>query len=105
MPQLAHRLVPALVLVTTLAACGGKEGGATDSSAPNAASASASSGGTNADAELADIQSYKLSMDKIDKMLAAQRSDSAIASTEPATRMSAVRPRMPHFARRKGSSR
>ena len=73
MPQLAHRLVPALVLVTTLAACGGKEGGATDSSAPNAASASASSGGTNADAELADIQSYKLSMDKIDKMLAAQR--------------------------------
>lgn len=93
MPQLAHRLVPALVLVTTLAACGGKEGGATDSSAPNAASASASSGGTNADAELADIQSYKLSMDKIDKMLAAQRILAAKAKAMTPAEREAMRAR------------
>ena len=74
MPQLTHRLVPALVLVTTLAACGKKEGGATGSSAPGAAApASATTSGTKGDAELADVQSYRLSMDKIDKMIAAQR--------------------------------
>ena len=74
MPQLTHRLVPALVLVTTLAACGKKEGGAPDSSAPGAApAASATAAGTKGEAELADVQSYELSMDKIDKMLAAQR--------------------------------
>jgi len=71
MPQLTHRLLPALVLVTILVACSKKEGGATDSSAPGAATPAAA--GTKGDAELADVQSYRLSMDKIDKMLAAQR--------------------------------
>jgi hypothetical protein len=73
MPQLTHRLVPALVLVTTLAACGKKEGGTTNSSAPGAAAPASAIAGTKGDAELADVQSYKLSMEKIDKMLAAQR--------------------------------
>ena len=74
MPQLTHRLVPALVLATTLAACSKKEGGETNSPPPStAASAPATTASTKGDAELADVQSYKLSMDKIDKMLAAQR--------------------------------
>ena len=74
MPQLTHRLVPALVLVATLAACGKKDGGASDSSAPGAATpASATTAGTKGDAEVASVQSYRLSMDKIDRMLAAQR--------------------------------
>ena len=74
MPQLAHRLATALVLVTTLVACGKKEGGANASSAQGAAApASTTSAGSKGDAELADVQSYRLSMDKIDKMLAAQR--------------------------------
>ena len=74
MPQLTHRLVPALVLVATLAACGKKDGSAPDSAAQGAAAATSSTtAGTKGDAELADVQSYRLSMDKIDKMLAAQR--------------------------------
>ncbi|HEX7980228.1 MAG TPA: hypothetical protein VF461_16580 [Gemmatimonadaceae bacterium] len=75
MPQTARRLVPALVLVTALAACGKKEGAATsESAAPNAAApASTPAASAKDNAELADVQSYKLSMDKIDKMLAAQR--------------------------------
>ncbi len=60
---------------------------------PNAASASASSGGTNADAELADIQSYKLSMDKIDKMLAAQRILAAKAKAMTPAEREAMRAR------------
>jgi hypothetical protein len=79
MPQLTHRLVPALVLVTTLAACGKKEGGTTNSSAPGAAAPASAIAGTKGDAELADVQSYKLSMEKIDKMLAAQRNLAAKA--------------------------
>jgi len=79
MPQLTHRLVPALVLVTTLAACGKKEGGSTTSSAPGAAAPASAIAGTKGDAELADVQSYKLSMEKIDKMLAAQRNLAAKA--------------------------
>jgi len=72
MHPLTHRLVPALVLVTTLVACGKKDG-APDSALNAAAPASPASAGTKGDAEVADVQSYKLSMDKIDKMLAAQR--------------------------------
>jgi len=79
MPQLTHRLAPALVLVTTLAACSKKEGAATQSSAPPAAAPASAIAGTKGDAELADVQSYKLSMDKIDKMLAAQRNLAAKA--------------------------
>jgi hypothetical protein len=94
MPQFAHRLVPALVLVTTLSACGKKEGGATDSSAPNAgAAASASTAGTKGDAELADVQSYKLSMEKIDKMLAAQRILAAKAKAMTPAEREAMRAR------------
>ena len=79
MPQLTHRLVPALVLVTALAACGKKEGGTPNSSAPGAAAPASAIAGTKGDAELADVQSYKLSMEKIDKMLAAQRNLAAKA--------------------------
>jgi hypothetical protein len=70
MPQTTRRLVPALVLVTALAACDKKEGAATSGSAASSAAAPAAA---SANAELADVQSYRLSMDKIDKMLAAQR--------------------------------
>jgi len=79
MPQLTHRLVSALVLVTSLAACSKKESDATHSSAPPAAAPASAIAGTKGDAELADVQSYKLSMEKIDKMLAAQRNLAAKA--------------------------
>jgi hypothetical protein len=79
MRQLTHRLVPALVLVTTLVACAKKEDSATSSSAPAAAAPASAIAGTKGDAELADVQSYKLSMEKIDKMLAAQRNLAAKA--------------------------
>src|SRR5829696_2340753 len=67
-------LRPSLVLAAAfvLAACGKRDAASGDTSAAAAAAAStpaASSGGD----DLADVTNYKLSMDKIDRYIAAQR--------------------------------
>ena len=60
-----------------LAACADKAGTAkTDTAAPVTTASAASAGsasGSSADSDLADVQNYHLTMDKVDKFLAAQR--------------------------------
>jgi cell fate (sporulation/competence/biofilm development) regulator YmcA (YheA/YmcA/DUF963 family) len=81
-------LLPALSLLA-LAACGKKDAAPADSAGAPAAAAAASSasGSSKADADLADVTNYRLSMDKIDKYIAAQRNIAAkMKSMTPAER-------------------
>jgi len=79
-------LRPSLVLAAAfvLAACGKRDAASGDTSAAAAAAAStpaASSGGD----DLADVTNYKLSMDKIDRYIAAQRNiTNKVKSMSPA---------------------
>ena len=83
-------LLPALSLLA-LAACGQKDAapsaGAADSAGAPAAAASSASGSSGGDADLADVTNYRLSMDKVDKYIAAQRNMAAkMKSMTPAER-------------------
>ena len=79
-------LLPALSLLA-LAACGKKDAAPADSAGAPAAAASSASGSSKADADLADVTNYRLSMDKIDKYIAAQRNIAAkMKSMTPAER-------------------
>jgi hypothetical protein len=85
---MTRRLALASALVFA-AACGKKDAATTDTTAATSAapttSAPASSSSGNED--LADVQNYKLSMDKIDRFIAAQRALTAKAkSMSPAER-------------------
>jgi hypothetical protein len=71
---MTRRLALASALVFA-AACSKKDAAPADSAAATSAAptTSAPSGASSGNADLADVQSYKLSMDKIDKYIAAQR--------------------------------
>ena len=86
MPALARAaLFPALSSLLVLAACEKKGPAATDTAAATTATASPSN--ASGDADLADVTSYRLSMDKIDKYIAAQRNMAAkMKSMTPAER-------------------
>jgi len=80
---------PALVLATAfaLAACGKKDADTGDTSAAAAAATSSSPAASSGGDDLADVTNYKLSMDKIDKFIAANRNiASAAKSMSPAER-------------------
>lgn len=66
---------PALVLATAfaLAACGKKDADSSDTSAAATAATSAPAASSGGGDDLADVTNYKLTMDKIDKYIAAQR--------------------------------
>ena len=79
-------LIPALSLLA-LAACEKKGAASADSAGAPAAAASSASGSSKGDADLADVTDYRLSMDKIDKYIAAQRNMAAkMKSMSPAER-------------------
>jgi hypothetical protein len=85
---MTRRLALASALVFA-AACGKKDAATTDTTAASAPAASTSGGYSKSqgDEDLADVQHYKLSMDKIDKFIAAQRALAAKAnSMSPAER-------------------
>jgi cell fate (sporulation/competence/biofilm development) regulator YmcA (YheA/YmcA/DUF963 family) len=64
----------ALAACLALAACSGKDGAnAGDTAGAAATTAGASAPASSGEGDLADVQSYRLSMDKIDKFMAAQR--------------------------------
>ena len=77
-PRMSPVSLAALALLASLAAAAcakGEEGGAAGDSARAAtdAPASASAAGSTADADLADLSRYRLSMDKVDRYYTAQR--------------------------------
>ena len=79
-------LIPALSLLA-LAAGEKKSAASADSAGAPAAAASSASGSSKGDADLADVTDYRLSMDKIDKYIAAQRNMAAkMKSMSPAER-------------------
>ena len=80
-------LLPALSSLLVLAAACEKKGAAPADSAGAPAAAASSSGSSGGDALLADVTNYKLSMDKVDKYIAAQRNMAAkMKSMTPAER-------------------
>ena len=77
-------VVPLLVV----AACGKKDAAPASSAAATTASASA---GAKGDADLADVQSYELTMDKVDKYFAVQRNlANKVKAMSPAERKAAM---------------
>lgn len=86
MPSLARAaLLPALSSLLVLAACEKK--GAAPADSTGAPAASSATGSSKGDADLADVTNYRLSMDKIDKYIAAQHNIAAkMKSTTPAER-------------------
>lgn len=74
--RLTHHPLAFTAAALLLAACADKPGLAKSDSAGTpvaSASGASSAGATSGDQELADVQSYQLTMDKVDKFLAAQR--------------------------------
>ena len=74
-PQMSPLSLASLALVAALAACAKGESGNAEAgdSASAAAAAAPAAGTTNAEADLADLSRYELSMDKVDRYYNAQR--------------------------------